>query len=51
MTNSDFNLGHMIYVERNKAGLERSEFAKLCYLTPDASNWVRARCALTSCMR
>jgi len=36
MTNSDFNLGHMIYVERNKAGLERSEFAKLCYLTPDA---------------
>jgi len=36
MTNSDFNLGHMIYVERNQAGLERSEFAKLCYMTPDA---------------
>ena len=32
----DFNIGHMIYVERNQAGMGRSEFAKLCYMTPDA---------------
>ena len=32
----DFNIGHMIYIERNQAGLERSKFAKLCYMTPDA---------------
>ena len=33
---SDFNIGHMIYIERNQAGMERSEFARLCYMTPDA---------------
>jgi len=33
---SDFNIGHMIYIERNKAGLERAAFAKQCYMTPDA---------------
>jgi len=33
---SDFNIGHMIYIERNQAGMERSEFARLCHMTPDA---------------
>jgi transcriptional regulator with XRE-family HTH domain len=33
---SDFKIGNMIYVERHQAGMGRSEFAKLCYMTPDA---------------
>jgi transcriptional regulator with XRE-family HTH domain len=34
--NSDFNLGHKIYIERNQAGIQRSDFAKMCSMTPDA---------------
>jgi len=34
--NADFNLGHRIYVERNQAGIQRSDFAKMCSLTPDS---------------
>ena len=33
---SDFNIGNMIYVERKQAGMGRSEFAKLCFIAPDA---------------
>ena len=33
---SDFNIGHMMYIERNKAGLERATFTKQCYMIPDA---------------
>jgi len=34
--NSDFNLGHKIYIERNQAGILRSDFAKMCSMTPDS---------------
>jgi|TARA_R110002012_G_scaffold4651_4_gene21329 transcriptional regulator with XRE-family HTH domain len=34
--NADFNLGHKIYVDRNQAGFQRNEFAKMCKLTPDS---------------
>ena len=33
---SDFKTGHSIYVDRNKAGIDRRDLAKRCFITPDA---------------
>ena len=35
MVNSDFNLGHAIFVDREKAGILRSDFAKMVYMNTD----------------
>ena len=36
MQNSDFNIGHTIYIDRERAGLGRNAFAKMVYMTPEA---------------
>ena len=36
MPNSDFNIGHTIYIDRERAGLGRNAFAKMVYMTPEA---------------